>query len=412
LFPFLATLTAKELRDTPANFLNDHLLRGAQKLTNNEIPEDIAVPYILSPHIEWELIQPWRWFFNAVELNIDAEAESIINYINESIKINDTDNYYNCRITPRGVFELQIADRPSRDIYFVALCRYLGIPARIETATGKPQYFKAGQWIDAIFNREDLPTSHLPKAKLTLRNTDDNIINPGYYTHYTLAYFQDGDFQTLDFENNPLVAEFPFQLELAPGYYRLMAGSRANDGSVSVHTQYFVLEENKSYTLNVRLPETKGKLFVKGIVDMNTIVSLNENTSSTLKQLSKGKGLMLCFVDVGKEPSKHILQDLPAVKQSLDEWGGSVLFMTPNDKVTKGFNASTFGGLPENTVWGIDGQRKLLQTVADALQIEFQDNFPLTVYLSSNGGILYSSVGYRIGAGEKILEIIWKEGKP
>jgi hypothetical protein len=188
-----------------------------------------------------------------------------------------------------------------------------------------------------------------------------------------------------------------------------MTGSRANDGSVFVHTEYFELKKSAPSRVSIRLPETEGKLFVKGIVDMNSIVTLNDASKATLKELSKGKGLMLCFLDLGKEPSKHILQDLPAVQQALDEWGGGVLFLIPDDKAATASAMSAFSGLPRHTAWGIDNGRVLLHAATGALQIDINDNFPLTLYLSRNGGILYSAAGYRIGTGEDILKIIRKE---
>jgi hypothetical protein len=51
----------------------------------------------------------------------------------------------------------------------------------------------------------------------------------------------------------------------------------------------------------------------------------------------------------------------------------------------------------------------LPKAAAGALQIDLGDNFPLTLYLSDNGGILFSSLGYRIGAGEAVLKIIRME---
>jgi hypothetical protein len=188
-----------------------------------------------------------------------------------------------------------------------------------------------------------------------------------------------------------------------------MAGSRANDGSVFVHTEYFELKKNAPARINIRLPETEGKLFVKGIVDMNTTVTLNSGDKTTLKELSRGKGLMLCFLDMGKEPSKHILQDLPAVQQALDEWGGGILLLTADDKSAAAI--SSFKGLPQHTRCGVDAGQKQLHAATGALQIDLSDNFPLTLYLSRNGGILYSAAGYRIGVGEEILKIIKQEGQ-
>jgi len=324
--------------------------------------------------------------------------------------LREDENYYNCRITPQGVYELGIADSRSRNIFFVSLCRNSGISARIEPATSRPQYFKNGKWVDVYLQPEIAP-AHLSMANLTLQNVKENIIKPTYTANYSLAYFNNGEFHTLDYEGNPAVANLPYTLKLNAGYYRLLVGSRANDGSVFVHTEYFELKENTNQTADIRIPTTEGKLPVKGIIDMNTVVMTKDGSKASLKELSKGKGLVLCFLDPGKEPSKHILQDFPAVQAEFEQWGGGVLFMIPDDKETKPFDASAFKGLPSNTVWGSDLQHELLKSATNALQIKFQDNFPLTIYLSSNGGILFSSAGYRIGTGTDVLTVIQKERK-
>ncbi|MDR1527811.1 MAG: transglutaminase domain-containing protein, partial [Dysgonamonadaceae bacterium] len=410
----LASLAAKDLRDTPAAYLSDHLQPRSDFQVKSGTPNNLVVPYILSPRIGWERIKPWRSY---AQQQLDANEQAavrdnidfIMDYVKNEIKIKDEENYYNCRMTPQGVHELKMADRLSRNLFFVAACRSFGIPARIESSTGKTQYFENEKWMDVMFEPDE--SLNLPKAKLTVQNAPGNLTKPGYYSHYTLAYFKDGDFRTLDFEDSPQVARFPYTLDLDEGYYRLMTGSRANDGSVFVHTEYFELKRGAPSRVSVRLPETEGKLFVKGIVDMNSIVTLNDASKATLKELSKGKGLVLCFLDLGKEPSKHILQDLPAVQQALDEWGGSVLFLTPDDKASTVSGISAFKGFPQNTAWGIDSRRELLRAATGALQIDFNDNFPLTLYLSRNGGILYSVAGYHIGTGEAILKTIRKEAE-
>ncbi|MDR0364644.1 MAG: transglutaminase-like domain-containing protein [Bacteroidales bacterium] len=411
LFPFLGSLLEKDLRDTPTEYLSDHLRKKETLEVDAQLPDDIIVKYILSPRILLESIKPWRSFFrqSAIAKEIAGERhdiQSIIKYVKENIQINDAENYYNCSLTPQGVYELKIADRRSRNIFFVAVCRSLNIPARIETATGKPQYYENGAWIDVVFETADNETVTQPKASLTIFNDPSNIINPDYYIHYTLAFFKDGDFQTLDYENDPAVAKFPYRLDLDEGYYRLMAGSRANDGSVTISVEYFEIRSEKSQIITIKLPEVVGKLVVRGSIDMNSVVVLEDGSKKSLKNLDNGKGLMLCFIDPGKEPSKHLLQDMPAQKKALEAWGGGILIMTPEDKLSGVFDASVFKDLPKQIVWGIDHERTLLNNVSDVLQLDFKNNFPMTIYLSTNGGILYDTEGYKIGIGEEVLKTI------
>jgi hypothetical protein len=144
---------------------------------------------------------------------------------------------------------------------------------------------------------------------------------------------------------------------------------------------------------------------------METTIKTNDNKTLSLKSLSKGKGLALCFLDPGKEPSKHILQDFPSVQNEIQDWGGGVVFMVPDDKLSEAFKVAAFPGLPEQAVWATDTKRVLLNAITKVLNFEMVDNFPLTLYISDKGDILYDAVGYKIGTGKDILNVIELEKK-
>lgn len=385
LYAIMESLKDKDLRDTPYEYLSDHLVQGDGVLFNAITDHHIRYAQnVLSPRIALELIRPWRSFFKK-ELSEDfvnksrSDIQHVIAYVRDNIKIDDNQNYFKCPISPQGVYELKIADRQSRDIFFVALCRSMDILTRIDAVTGRPQYLRAedGLWTDVFFEPQD---EEKPKGAITFTNATGNIVKPGYYTHFTIARFDKGDYVTLDYENE--IKSLPAKVSVDAGYYRLMTGSRANDGSVTVDTRYFEVKGRSQTAIEIKLPKVDKGIQVQGIVDPNTIVILNDGSKKTLKELTNKKGLVICFADPDKEPTKHILQDLPAVQQALEEWGGGVLFAVPDDKVSKAFDASAFGGLPKQSVWMTDDKRVLLNAVAGALQIEFSNNFPLVIYLS------------------------------
>lgn len=404
LLPFLSTLTEKDLRDSPAKYLNDHL-RSNYDLGGME--EDFYAAYILSPRIGIELITPWRSYFEK-EISLEQREyfrnniDSLERYVNHYVRVDNEENYYNCRITPRGVHELRIADRLSIDIYYVALARTSGIPSRINPVTGEVEFYRIKEeiWQPVRFLSSEKTDSY-PTGHITIQSDSDNVVTPIYGTHYSLANYVLDDYKTLNLDDKQ---DYPIKMDFAEGAYRLLLGSRANDGSVTVSVKHFNLYNQASDTLTVKLPKVEGKLFVKGIIDMNTIVD-----GTTLKELSNGKGLMVCFLDLGKEPSVHVLQDLPKVSGDLEQWGGGVMMLSPNKKlsISSDFNASR--NLPSQTVWMEDEGNALWENALEVLQIEEKDNFPLILYLNTNGGILYSSEGYKIGIGEDVLQTIAKE---
>lgn len=413
LFPFLESLKEKDLRDTPAIYLTDHL--GVTDSVSGNLSDfhKRYAQYILSPRIALELIRPWRSFFKK-EISSEfvnksrEDIQFVVDYVNDNIKIDNNQNYFKCPMSPQGVYEMKIANEHSRDVFFVALCRSMDILSRIDPVTSRPQYLKAetGLWTDVYFNGRP---EDKPKAQITFVNTNGNIVKPGYYTHFTIARFQNGAFKTLDYENE--IKALPAQVSVEAGYYRLMIGSRANNGSVTIDNRYFAIKEKENKTLEIKLPKVDQGIQVQGIVDPNTIVNLQGGMKKTIKDLTNKKGLIVCFLDPDREPSKHVLQDIPLVSQALDEWGGGVLFVIPDDKVSNAFNPSLFKGLAKQSLWMTDDNRKLLNTVSGSLQLDFFNNFPLIIYLSTNGGILYSSQGYRIGIGGDLVKTIEVEKK-
>lgn len=411
MFPYLESITDKDLRDTPCHVLTEHFDMAKRMGVFSNVPDSLVAKYVYSPRIGRELIRPWRaqlqMKMNKTFMQDRVRVNQLVEYL-ETVKIDNEQNYYLCPVSPQGVDELRVSDESSLNILFVALCRSQGIAARIEPSTSRAQYLSgSGNWVNVNLTGEE--DTNYPQASVTFHNVETNIVKPAYSTHYTIAKYENGDFKTLDFWGDKNLSTLPGTVQVDAGYYRLTIGSRANDGSVTVNTRYFTVNEGENKDLNIELPKTEGRIQVQGIVDPNSTVALNDGTTTSLKPLMNGKGLVIFFIDPGKEPSKHILQDIPGQREELDEWGGGVLFVIPGDKVSTAFDASVFKNLPKNSSWTTDKDRALLNAATGALQTEFGENFPLTVYLSSDGGILYSLQGYQIGIPENILKIIKAE---
>ena len=64
-------------------------------------------------------------------------AEELLQWVKDSITVDDTRNPQHLCMSPLGVFRHRTCDAHSRDIFFVAAARSIGIPARIDEVTGK-----------------------------------------------------------------------------------------------------------------------------------------------------------------------------------------------------------------------------------------------------------------------------------
>ena len=90
------------------------------------------------------------------------------------------------------------ADRLSRDIFFVAAARSLGISARIDRVTGDVLYQKDSKEIAADFDggsNEEIRTGSLKLDYAPIQRLDD----PEYFRHFTLSKFDGQSFCLLNY---------------------------------------------------------------------------------------------------------------------------------------------------------------------------------------------------------------------
>ena len=226
----LGTLNEKDLRDTPAGILRDHLdhgladagwgahdeTRGSRDVRPQrparEAASELLVSNVLAPRIAHELLRPWRGYLQnrfgpAFLKRVREDPERAVSWVRRKIRLDEEANCNRVPLSPRGVYDLRVADKLSRDIFFVALCRAAEVPARLEPATLRPQFHSGGIWKTVTWNGKSpaaAPVGRLSLSTQTSRGSCGPKSALDYYVHFTLARFQDGRYETLDFEGKLL----------------------------------------------------------------------------------------------------------------------------------------------------------------------------------------------------------------
>ncbi len=398
LYDFIKSLSDKDLRDCEAVTLNQHIIEYDDKY-----PVEVFKKGILPARIEVEMIRPWRQFLSEKMKEVLGNAPSysdILEWTKANIQTDNEGNYFNCPISPRGVFELRHADSRSRDIFFVAACRSVNIPAYLDNATRQIFVYENDKWNIVSLEEEKTVAN---TGKLVLKYDGNKDLKPQYWTHYTIAKFENGDFSTFDYEDDPRVAEFPVELELEEGYYMLSTGNRYSDGEVLSHLEFFNIRQDETTVREVKIrPLVQREKAFYGFISEDTQID-TDGKMLNIKDLAKEKPLILCFIDPIREPTKHILKEFGSMRESYEKWNGNILMVIPSEKLTEPFSAEKWN-LPKQTIVATDANGFLEKILADTKQ-QYNDNLPLIHIIDKTGKVFFRSEGYKIGTVGQMYEI-------
>jgi len=410
IFLLLSTVSEKDLRDTPASILLGHL-KSSYKYRNQfpENQQNYFVQYILNPRVNNEILSDYKTFFaTAFTPDVIKKArgnpKTLVQWIQDNIKLNTTNNYYKVPLTPIGVYRIQSSDLVSRDVFFTALCRSFGIPARLEPGSLSPQYLSNGSWRTVYFEKRNLPSSARGYVKFRYVPNRENKIIPGYYTHFTLARFSNGVYVTLEYDEGKKVTEFTEKLDVVPGHFLLVTGNRLPDGTVLSKLRFFSIKENETQEVPVELRSSEIKPVPYGTfpLDIN-LKSFTDETVYELTKISGDKGAIIGWLDPEKEPTKHVLSEMAQWKKKFEEWGGGVVFYIMKDKIPTSVFNSYFPHLPKQHVLCTDIGSESLHTVEKMVGHSLSASLPVILFIDKSGKVIVLSEGYKIGIPELLV---------
>jgi transglutaminase-like putative cysteine protease len=403
----LEVLADKDLRDIKAVVLTDHLYYCIlpSSCPDKSKYRDI-IDYVLNPRIANEMIVPWRRYFRSVlpdqlAQKAPADPSLITKYLNENIVLADDENYYKTPLTPIGVNELKISDTWSRSICFVAICRSMGIPSRLEEGRLIPQYLQNGTWHDVYFSDQNPPSDK--KGYVKFKSTESRPV-PEYYIHFTLSRLEGGRYVTLAYDFNKKVTDFREDIALPPGKYMLLTGNRISDNRILTSITFFDLKENEHKDITISLRKSVKEKNLLGHLNTDEALKIFANNKELAPSIRK-KGVVIIWIDPEKEPTKHIFNDLPLLKPELDRWGGYILFLNAKNGPAASFDPLSLKELPVNTLFGDDNELGFLNRTIDVKTLP-DEKLPFVMVSDQDGNIVFTSAGYRIGIGEQILKYL------
>jgi len=405
----LELVSKKDLRDTKASILLDHLNGAKNFAVSDDYSEEIFLNYILNPRVVREMLVDYRHYLQDAFAQDDMTAiskspDKIVSWIKDNIAINSEENYYHTSITPKGVYDLRIADKRSVKIFAVAVLRSLAYPARLEAGTDNLQYWKNNDWVTFYFDKQK--GESLSRCTLRLTNDPANVLAPKYHIHFSLAKFDKGKYHTLNYDWDKPLADFYDGVELDAGYYMLVTGNRQAGGSVLHSQEFFELKKGQTLTKVVSLRSDNRAKEVLATIDMSVNYQTPEGKDVSLQTISKQGWQVIAWIEPDKEPTKHTFQDLPQLKNELEALNVPFTFIIPESKLTDSFKNSEYTGLPENHQFLVAKDLALVRSIEKQTNEKLADHLPVFIIANAKGELIYLSSGYKIGIGEEIVKVI------
>ena len=387
---------------------NDSLPPKAKRIITriHNVMED---KYIVSPRVELEMLLPYRCAILSSGLvdSLHSPAQ-VARWVKDSIRIVDSRNPQELRIPPIAVWESRMSDKPSRRIFFVAMCRTLGFAARIDEVTSSAQYrLGDGSWVDVDFDSGTQEVSAKGRLQTSYNAGGSPLKMAEYYKHYTLSQIYDGSAHLCEFNENETVASVN---DLNEGYYLMTSGNRMADGSVLAHLEFFNINAGSSIKIPVVLRSNDAKLAVIGSLNAEQRF-LPENAQECSILSATGRGyFMLCVFASHNEPSIHAAQQMSAMAQAINDWGRKVIVLGSSAKGENGIlpEKSRPQGL-ENVVFGTDIDGRIASMIKSGMHSN-SANLPLIVFADSFGRIIYFSQGYNTSLESQLLKVLAQAG--
>ena len=413
----LDVVSAKDLRDTPASVFADHL--------NNTpaVQSEWFNEYIMNPRVANEFLTPYKSFFAAnIEPSLAKQAvenpQALVDWVKNNVSINDALNAQRIPIMPMGVWKSRIADKGSRNIFFVAVARSLGMPARIEPVARKIQYFKDNAWVDVDFEAAVQTTAKQGKVIASYQPIKA-LQDPKYYSHFTIAkVLPNGTLQTLNFERGGNVdmglgdtwsGLLKKPLSMDEGNYMLVTGTRMANGSVLAEIEFFNVEADKTTPIQLEMRESKDEIQVIGNFNSENKFKRADNGEETSLLATTGRGYyIVALLGSRQEPTNHAMRDIAAVKKELEDWGRGIVLLFPDEKGYKNFDPKEFGDLPGTITYGLDIDGAIQKEMATAMKLQNANTLPIFLIADTFNRVVFVSQGYTIGLGEQLMKVIHK----
>ena len=391
----LLTLSKKDRRDVDPAVLREALSLSWGCTADSE---ELFYRYIVCPRVLSEPLEKNRqfildYFTQEQKDAFRAEPAKIWAYIQENIGFDPAIEYGQIVTRPVGALTVKNASPLSKKILFVAICRAVGVPARIDPVDWQAEYYRDGAFAP-VEPREQ------GSGAIVFEKGEGETWQ--YFPDFSLGLLVDGEYQTLDLTREKWEGG-ELRIAATGGDYRVITDNRLPNGSIYAGKYHFHLSDGE--TKRVRLQKYQANLS-----EMLDNFALDEfqvfdagGQAVAGSTLTRRKAVLL-WLEEGMEPTEHILNEMLEQAEDFRSLPADIVFLVRGKEALE--NAKLKKVLEEFPAIQVyyDSFVPNVETIARRMYVD-HEKLPLIVVTTSALNAVYACSGYNVGSGDMIVKI-------
>ena len=374
----LETLSDKDFCDCTCAVLESFLAAALPWKDQYSLP--VWQREILAPRVENEPLQNIRSVLrNQMEGLSLYSPQTVLDWMGENLRRDAEFGLTDRRGNAAGYLRNRCCPESEWDILAVQICRALGIPAKLDEQTKK------------------LLSHQEQQVMLTLKTSGESL---GEEENFSLSRWDGQDYVPISLGGCTIQGER--QISCAPGNYCLTVIRRQIDGSVDALIHRFPLTKDREFTLTLPADHTADKLLSASLPPLD-LHGLTKNAAEVNCRIQNNPSLLI-FLDPGKEPTEHLLQEMLTLAEEYGNREVPVRFLLENPTGLQNPTLSAvLNRLPNCAVYLYQEADRF--TVQKAARIgDFR--LPLALAVDSCQQIRYGCANYNIRTAATLLHIL------
>ena len=216
--------------------------------------------------------------------------------------------------------------------------------------------------------------------------------------------YKNGAYETLDFTSAKW-KDKEMILDPEAGEYRIITANRMPNGKLFTNEYFLTIGQGESQTVELKLRDAK----IADMLERNELQDFNlhdeKGNKVAARELAEGQKSIFVWIEEGKEPTEHILNEMIVSAGAFNEINSQIIFILRSKTALQNVTlAKTLGLIPKVKLY-YDDFRENINTIGRRMYVD-PDKLPLVVVMNKGLTGVYACSGYNVGVAELLIKIV------